>query len=146
MQFVEFPHFTRWVEANLSDEEYRQIQEELIKNPHKGDLIPLGQSDKGEFKMKDKHFQELVESIGHAGEYMQGRRKPARVFRYTPANVKKIRLQMGLSQNQFAKALHISVNTLQNWEQGRCVPEGPAQVLLKIADKNPKALFEAIHQ
>jgi mRNA-degrading endonuclease RelE of RelBE toxin-antitoxin system len=42
MQFVEFPHFTRWVEANLSDEEYRQIQEELIKNPHKGDLIPHG--------------------------------------------------------------------------------------------------------
>ena len=95
--------------------------------------------------MKDKPFQELMESIGHAGEYMHGRRKPSRVFRYTPANVRKIRLQLGLSQNQFALAIHISVNTLQNWEQGRCVPEGPAQVLLKIADKNPKAVLEAIH-
>ena len=95
--------------------------------------------------MKDKQFQELVESIGHAGEYMRGQRKPSRVFRYTPANVRKIRLQLGLSQSQFALAFHISVNTLQNWEQGRCVPEGPAQVLLRIANTNPKAVLEAIH-
>jgi len=95
--------------------------------------------------MKDKQFQELIESIGHAGEYMRGQRKPSRVFRYTPTNVRKIRLQLGLSQNQFAYVLHISVNTLQNWEQGRCVPEGPAQVLLRIANNNPKAVLEAIH-
>ena len=94
--------------------------------------------------MKDKQFQELIESVKHAGEYMRGQRKPSRVFKYTPANVRKIRLQLGLSQNQFASAFHISVNTLQNWEQGRCVPEGPAQVLLKIADNNPKAVLEAI--
>lgn len=42
MQFVEFPHFTKWVKENLSDDEYRQIQEELIKNPLKGGLIPHG--------------------------------------------------------------------------------------------------------
>ena len=96
--------------------------------------------------MKDKQFQELVKCVGHAGEYMRGERKPSRVFKYTPANVRKIRLQLGLSQNKFASAFHISVNTLQNWEQGRCVPEGPAQVLLRIADHNPKAILEAIHK
>jgi putative transcriptional regulator len=95
--------------------------------------------------MKDKQFQELVKCVGHAGEYMRGERKPSRVFMYTPANVRKIRLRLGLSQNKFALAFHISVNTLQNWEQGRCVPEGPAQVLLRIADTNPKAVLEAIH-
>jgi putative transcriptional regulator len=95
--------------------------------------------------VKDKQFQELIESVGHAGECMRGERKPSRVFKYTPANVRKIRLQLGLSQNKFASAFHISVNTLQNWEQGRCVPEGPAQVLLRIADTNPKAVLEAIH-
>lgn len=42
MRFVEFPHFTKWVEENLSDDEYREIQEELIKNPRKGDSIPHG--------------------------------------------------------------------------------------------------------
>lgn len=95
--------------------------------------------------MKDNQFQELIESIKHAGEYMHGRRKPSRVFRYSPANVRKIRHQLGLSQNQFALVLHISIDTLQNWEQGRCVPEGPAQVLLNIAAHNPKAVLESIH-
>ena len=56
-----------------------------------------------------------------------------------------VEFPLGLSQDQFATVLHISVNTLQNWEQGRCVPDGPAQVLLRIADKNPKAVLEAIH-
>ena len=42
MQFVEFPYFTKWVLENLSDDEYRKIQEELINNPRKGNIIPNG--------------------------------------------------------------------------------------------------------
>ena len=99
-----------------------------------------------ERQMKDKQFKELIESIRHAGEYMRGQRKPSRVIKYSQANIRRIRLHLGMSQNQFASAIHISINTLQNWEQGRCVPEGHAQVLLKIADSNPKTLLEAIHQ
>ena len=38
----------------------------------------------------------------------------------------------------------VSVATLQNWEQGRRKPEGPAQALLKIAEKNPRAVAEAL--
>ena len=39
----------------------------------------------------------------------------------------------------------ISLSTLQNWEQGRREPDGPAKALLKIASKNPKAVMEALH-
>ena len=42
MQFVEFPYFTKWVQENLSDDEYREIQEALISNPRKGYIIPHG--------------------------------------------------------------------------------------------------------
>jgi hypothetical protein len=42
MQFVEFPYFSKWVKECLNDDEYREIQEELIKNPRKGDIIPHG--------------------------------------------------------------------------------------------------------
>jgi len=42
MQFVEFPYFTKWVQENLSDDEYRKIQEVLINNPRKGDIISHG--------------------------------------------------------------------------------------------------------
>ena len=55
MQFVEFIYFTKWVIANLSDDEYQKIQEELIKSPRKGVIIPQGYGlRKLRWKFKDK--------------------------------------------------------------------------------------------
>ena len=48
----------------------------------------------------------------------------------------------GLTQDQFARALAISVHTLRNWEQGRRTPEGPALALLRIAARHPRVLKE----
>ncbi|MBI3079120.1 MAG: hypothetical protein HYY85_19380 [Deltaproteobacteria bacterium] len=38
----------------------------------------------------------------------------------------------------------VSLATLQNWEQGRRTPEGPARALLKVAAENPEAVAEAV--
>lgn len=54
----------------------------------------------------------------------------------------EIRKRTGLSQAQFARLLGVSVRTLQEWEQGRRVPSGPARTLLTIAYKNPKVLLD----
>ena len=48
----------------------------------------------------------------------------------------------GLTQEEFAEALGISVHTLRNWEQGRRSPEGPALALLRIAARHPRVLRE----
>lgn len=80
-------------------------------------------------------------------EIQAGRRKPARVARSRdlltgPApDVAALRAQFGLSQSKFAALLGISVDTLQNWEQGRRAPEGPARVLLRVAAIHPEALL-----
>jgi len=39
----------------------------------------------------------------------------------------------------------VSVATLQNWEQGRRMPDGPALALLRVAARNPRAVAEALH-
>ena len=52
------------------------------------------------------------------------------------------RLKSGLSQTQFAAALHISSRTLQQWEQGRRHPSGAAETLLKIVSRHPEVLRE----
>ena len=57
-------------------------------------------------------------------------------------NVTSIRERTGLSQARFAQLLGVSVRTLQEWEQGRRAPSGPARTLLIIAHKNPRALLE----
>jgi putative transcriptional regulator len=51
---------------------------------------------------------------------------------------------MGLSQRIFAKLVGVSVKTLQNWEQGRRRPSGPAAVLLTVLVADPQAVVKAI--
>ncbi len=66
--------------------------------------------------------------------------KKGRVLAYP--SVASIRERTGLSQVQFARLIGVSVRTLQEWEQGRRAPSGPARTLLLVADRNPKALLE----
>ncbi|MGQ0653736.1 MAG: helix-turn-helix domain-containing protein [Betaproteobacteria bacterium] len=59
------------------------------------------------------------------------------------ADVPAIRKQLGLSQEQFAAFMGVSVATLRNWEQARREPHGPARALLLVAAKQPRAVREA---
>jgi putative transcriptional regulator len=52
----------------------------------------------------------------------------------------EIRKRLNLSQHAFAVLLGVSVRTIQDWEQGRRQPSGPAKTLLRIIDQNPEAL------
>ena len=93
--------------------------------------------------MKKELFNELLQSVNEAAAIERGECKPARTFEVKSANdVVRVREQLGLPQTKFAKLLGISEDTLQNWEQGRRKPSGPAKVLLKIAAKHPKVVLE----
>lgn len=59
-------------------------------------------------------------------------------------DIVKARVKCGLSQVQFAAALHISPRTLQQWEQGRRHPSGAAETLLKIVSRHPEVLKEVM--
>ena len=95
--------------------------------------------------MNEDDFQELCESIRQAGEIKRGKRKPSRVFKVEDPDAKAIRERLGLSQSRFAAIIGVSVRTLQNWEQGRREPEGPAKALLRVVDREPEAVLQALH-
>jgi putative transcriptional regulator len=94
--------------------------------------------------MKDELFAELVESVREAGAIMRGEQEPSRSFVVPEPDVKRIREQYKLSQRQFASLMGISIKTLQNWEQGRRAPRGPARVLLQVAAKHPEAVWDVV--
>ncbi|MFQ6093874.1 MAG: NadS family protein [bacterium] len=94
--------------------------------------------------MRTQDFDNLVESIKQAGKIRRGETKASRTFEFEPADIKNIRGQLRMSQSEFATMIGVSVSTLQNWEQGRRRPEGPARALLKIAAENPKAMVKAL--
>ncbi len=62
----------------------------------------------------------------------------------TVPSVASIREQTSLSQTAFARLIGVSVRTLQDWEQGRRAPSGPARTLLTIAHRNPRALLDLV--
>ncbi|MBW8308631.1 MAG: type II toxin-antitoxin system MqsA family antitoxin [Candidatus Paracaedibacteraceae bacterium] len=57
-------------------------------------------------------------------------------------DVSRIRQELNLSQSAFSSLMGISVRTLQEWEQGRRYPTGPALSLLRIAHKHPEAFVD----
>lgn len=94
--------------------------------------------------MKQDDFAKLVASIKQAGQIRRGEMSPGRLFEFQPADIKAIRMNLGKSQSEFALMIGVSVATLQNWEQGRRHPEGPARALLKVAAENPEAVIRAL--
>lgn len=59
-----------------------------------------------------------------------------------PSPPQEIRLKLKLSQSAFAALMGVSVRTLQDWEQGRRAPQGPALALLRIAEQHPDVFNE----
>ncbi|MBF0311665.1 MAG: helix-turn-helix domain-containing protein [Magnetococcales bacterium] len=84
--------------------------------------------------MKRDIGQELLEGI-RAIKAGEGRRVQMAI-----PDPRTVREKAMLTQSAFAGLLGVSVRTVQDWEQGRRVPCGPAVSLLKIANQNPEAL------
>jgi putative transcriptional regulator len=85
--------------------------------------------------MNDKDFQKLVESVKQMGSIMRDESIPHRRTVLSTVDVKGLRERLGLTQNQFSGMIGVSIKTLQNWEQGRREPEGPAKALLRVVEK-----------
>ena len=87
----------------------------------------------------DELGYKLLQSIR---EMKVGQRARATVVE--PNEVARARQNTGLSQAQFAQALHISKRTLQEWELGRRSPSGAAKALIQIARMHPEVVREAL--
>ena len=92
--------------------------------------------------MKKENFEKLVESLREGGSILRGKSAPSRSFVVDRQEVRQIRENLSVSQDDFAALMGVSVNTVQNWEQGRRTPTGPARVLLTIVQHQPDILTE----
>ena len=86
--------------------------------------------------------QEILEGIHDIKSYKAGK-KTLRVHSLKqPAPPKVIRTRLKLSQSAFAGLMGVSVRTVQDWEQGRRKPSGPAVALLRIAEQKPDVFMK----
>lgn len=90
-------------------------------------------------------FEDLVQSLKEAKAISRGEMAASRRTRIDAPDVKAVREQIGLSQSEFAQLMHVSIKTLQNWEQHRRTPTGPAAALLKIVTTAPDVALKTLH-
>lgn len=96
--------------------------------------------------MDEQLFQDLLASVRDMGRHARGEAVPGtRATELAEPDVKALREGAGVSQAEFARLIGVSRRTLENWEQRRARPSGPARALLKIVAANPRAAVEALH-
>ena len=96
--------------------------------------------------MDKQHFDQLVKGVREMKRHMAGKSvRGTRAKSVDEPDVRAIRRAADISQSQFAKLIGVNLRTLQNWEQRRTRPTGPARALLKIVASNPKSALEALH-
>ena len=95
--------------------------------------------------MNDDLFEQLIDSVNQADDIIQGKAKASRATQFAEPQVKAIRAKTGLTQTRFADVLGVSKRTLENWEQGRRQPTGPARALLKILDADPQQVLQTLN-
>ena len=91
-------------------------------------------------------FDDLVQSLKEAKTLARGKKGPVLRHVALPAtDVQAVRERTGLSQSEFARLMRVSTRTLQNWEQHRRQPTGPAAALLTMVATAPEVVLNALH-
>ncbi len=90
--------------------------------------------------------KELINSLSEALAHAQGKNAAVRVHQIEtkPDEIQAARKRLGLSQDRFAQAFGVSASTLRKWEQGQRQPTGAAKTLLRIIEREPKAVLRAL--
>jgi len=89
-------------------------------------------------------YESIKKGLQEAIEFAQGNKNGTRIHKVPTVDVKKLRLKIGISQNEFAAAFGVSLGTLRRWENGETSPRGPALVLLNLLQKKPQTIYGVI--
>ena len=89
---------------------------------------------------KRKRSEEGADLLKTVGQMKKG--KKGRTYSQEQLLAISVRKSVDLTQREFAKLLNVSIDTVQDWEQGRRSPRGAAKTLLKIVQSHPDVLEE----
>lgn len=106
-------------------------------------------------KKNNNELTELESDLLEAAEAMLAHKrgeawtKDFPTYRYNrpdEVDVKEIRSNLHLTQQEFASFIGASVHAVRHWENGRRTPDGTARTLLYVLEKNPRAVLDVLNQ
>ena len=74
----------------------------------------------------------------------EAKRPTRRIVLPDEVNVRRLRIQAGMAQAEFARAFCINPRTLQEWEQGRRKPDATTRAYLAVIAKKREAVLDAL--
>lgn len=89
-------------------------------------------------------FNSIKRGLTQALAHQSGKTKGVKTYAPSEVDVQALRKRIGLSQQEFAAKFSISLGTLRHWERGDRKPRGPALVLLRVIDKEDRAVLRAL--
>ena len=91
-----------------------------------------------------KAFDSIKQGLTEVIVHRKGQTKGVKIHTLTEIDVQALRSRLGLTQESFAAKFGISLGTLRHWERGDRRPHGPALVLLRVIDRNERAMLRAL--
>jgi len=92
----------------------------------------------------DEDIQRMIDSDPDTAPALSVNRDWRKVITPYVPDVRALSRKLGLSQAQFASKFGFNLRTLQEWEQGRALPDRPAPILLRVIEKSPKTVERAV--
>ena len=88
-------------------------------------------------------FDSIKRGLTQAIAHQKGKARGVKIHAPSEVDVQALRKRIGLSQQAFAAKFSISLGTLRHWERGDRKPRGPALVLLRVINKEGRAVLRA---
>ena len=90
--------------------------------------------------------QEIEAALGEVLGHVRGESAlPCRIVDDPAAErIVALRKRLKLSRQKFADRFGLDVRAVQDWEQGRRVPDRAARVLLTVIDRDPESVVRAL--
>lgn len=130
----------RWVKERIVPAERQNIGRILRANQltHYDEAVFL---ELGQGRTVQDDFMVLPEeNVRKSGK--RGTLSIADAPAFAPADIKAIRAAAGMSQQQFAACMGVSVRTVEAWECGRNHPDGAASRMLSLLQKEPELFYK----
>ena len=90
--------------------------------------------------------RDLIAGAKQILAHVEGRKVLREYAVPVPVDVKSIRAKVGMSQAEFSEAFCLNRRTLQQWEQGKALPDSAVRAYLTVIERNPNAVKEALSQ
>lgn len=91
-----------------------------------------------------KAFKSIKRGLREAIAHQTGKGRGAKTYIPSEIDVQALRKRIGFTQEEFAAKFGISLGTLRHWERGDRKPHGSALVLLRVIEKNDRAVLRAL--